>query len=147
MTRAYHVQHDIQPLHNGLILPDHRKHRELGFQFMNKSPKIIPPSGTLKDVAYSILEPSPLLKNNDLDVTDNGDSFTNTNTNNQFNSIENNYDQPNHNLPYKNSQIMVNSGTTVISPNKQQKYFSKNDHLMQGVLTQQRRFSRIISSN
>lgn len=127
-------------------LPDHRKNRELGFQFMNKSPKIVPP-GTLKDVAYSNLEPSYLVKNAELDYLEPEDSLTKSNT--KFNSIENNYDSTNMNRAYKSNKFIDSANISVISPgNQNTKYhFNKNTHLMKGVLTQQRRFSRIISSN
>ena len=92
MTRAYHFT-EVSP--GNVYLPDHKKHRELGFQFMNRSPKIVPP-GALKDIAYANLEPGQLITQNEVDYLDNEESFKNSITNNKFNSIENNYDSHNN---------------------------------------------------
>ena len=57
--------------------------RKLGFQFKNRSPKIIPP-GTLKDIAFTNtdLDPGSPLKQFNLDYMDHDkDSFSKSATN------------------------------------------------------------------
>ena len=145
----------------GIYLPEQsKKQRELGFQFMNKSPRIVP-AGTLKDFAYANVDGQLGIDKQNIDYIDN-DSFTAVSNlaNNavKFHSIDSNYITQGASVdqggPY-NNKIFATSGPALVSPNQQQhyqsikgkQYFNKNAHLMKGVLSQQRRFSRIISSN
>lgn len=160
VTRNYHVTHDqpnVSP--SGVYFPDHSKKGQkdvLGFQFKNKSPRIIPP-GALKDIAYAPLDGDNQNLQN-IDYHDN-DSFTA-----KFHSIDSNYQTyktpdgvKDASVPHINNKIFATSGPALVSPNNysmnkgssmvNKQYFNKNAHLMQGVLSQQRRFSRIISSN
>lgn len=64
-------------------MPFSSDQRKLGYQFKNRSPRIIPP-GTLKDIAYSNTEfdPGSPLKQFNIDYIDNDkDSYSKSATN------------------------------------------------------------------